>query len=239
MKLMDWLEMRKKELRDNEAITNDIAAQAHLENWALKLFVNADKSDRAGNFGKSVIHSFFTAGLLYDVLTVFGELSEEATQNRKYAKWKAAYIHSCLKNNETPVPGPPRDTDDNTDFDRNMEEGEKFAFCIYPKYTHRCTIKLFAFDCLTNTDNTIAVPATGPREDGASHSDESTDIGDKALSDTPKSDTSTKGSIEEWSSDNRDHGTIMKTEGAIGRILLEMNLKRSLAPWVSWKKVWR
>lgn len=44
--------------------------------------------------------------MLFDVLTTFGELSEEVQQNRKYAKWKAAYIHNCLKNGETPTPGP-------------------------------------------------------------------------------------------------------------------------------------
>lgn len=43
--------------------------------------------------------------MIYDVLTTFGELTDEAVQNRKYAKWKAAYIHNCLKNGETPVPG--------------------------------------------------------------------------------------------------------------------------------------
>ncbi|KOX67716.1 Vacuolar protein sorting-associated protein VTA1 like protein [Melipona quadrifasciata] len=125
MKLMDWLETTKKELHDNEAITNDIAAQAHLENWALKLFLFADKNDRAGNFGKNVVQSFFTAGLLYDVLTVFGELNEEATQNRKYAKWKAAYIHNCIKNNETPVPGPMQEGNENADLNKNMEGAEE------------------------------------------------------------------------------------------------------------------
>lgn len=41
-----------------------------------------------------------------DVLTTFGELTEEIQQNCKYAKWKSAYIHNCLRNGETPVPGP-------------------------------------------------------------------------------------------------------------------------------------
>ena len=41
-----------------------------------------------------------------DVLTTFGELTEEIINNRKYAKWKAAYIHNCLKKGETPLPGP-------------------------------------------------------------------------------------------------------------------------------------
>lgn len=112
MKLMDLLETTKKELRENEAITNEIVAQAHLENWALKLFLYADKRDRAGDFSKATVKSFFSAGLLYDVLTVFGELTEETTQKGKYAKWKATYIHNCLKNGETPVPGP---------LDDNME----------------------------------------------------------------------------------------------------------------------
>lgn len=114
---MTWLEATKKELHDNEAITNDVAAGAHIENWALKLFLFADKNDRASNFAKNVIMSFYTAGLLYDILTVFGELTEEVTQNRKYAKWKAAYINKCLKNGETPVPGPAGQEDDDDTAD--------------------------------------------------------------------------------------------------------------------------
>lgn len=46
---------------------------------------------------------------MFDVLSVFGELTEEVIQNRKYAKWKAAYIHTCLKNGEVPVPGKRKD----------------------------------------------------------------------------------------------------------------------------------
>lgn len=37
---------------------------------------------------------------------MFGELAEEIAAQRKYAKWKATYIHNCLKNGETPLPGP-------------------------------------------------------------------------------------------------------------------------------------
>lgn len=44
--------------------------------------------------------------MIYDVLDTFGEPTEEVQQNKKYAKWKAAYIHNCLKNGEMPVPGP-------------------------------------------------------------------------------------------------------------------------------------
>lgn len=55
---------------------------------------------------RNVVKAFYTAGFLMDVLTTFGEQTEEVQQNCKYAKWKAAYIHNCLRNGETPVPGP-------------------------------------------------------------------------------------------------------------------------------------
>ncbi|CAG9115558.1 unnamed protein product [Plutella xylostella] len=103
--IMDWLEEAKKVHANNDAVSNEVAAQAHLENYALKVFLYADKQDREQNFGKNVVKAFYTAGMIYDVLTTFGELTDEAAQNRKYAKWKAAYIHNCLKNGETPIPG--------------------------------------------------------------------------------------------------------------------------------------
>lgn len=130
LKLMDWLEATKKELHDNEAITNDVAAQAHLENWALKLFLYADKNDRAANFSKSVIQSFYTAKILYDVLTLFGELSVEAAQNRKYAQWKATYINNCFVNGETPVPGPMKEVDDENELKALNDDGKYWPFIL-------------------------------------------------------------------------------------------------------------
>lgn len=49
---MEWLETTKKENSSNEAITNEIVAQAYLENYALKLFTYANQQDLASNFGK-------------------------------------------------------------------------------------------------------------------------------------------------------------------------------------------
>lgn len=50
--LMDWLEKTKSAQKDNEAVAHDIPAQAHLENYALKLFLWADSQDREANFNK-------------------------------------------------------------------------------------------------------------------------------------------------------------------------------------------
>lgn len=48
-------------------------------------------------------------------------MSEESTQNRKYAKYKAAYIHNCLKNGETPIPGPLTEGGEDTPKDDNED----------------------------------------------------------------------------------------------------------------------
>ncbi|KAM9355177.1 vacuolar protein sorting-associated protein VTA1 homolog isoform 2-T2 [Pholidichthys leucotaenia] len=119
VKLMDQLETMKKELSDNESISQEVVGNAHIENYALKLFLYADNEDRAGRFHKNMIKSFYSASLLLDVLSVFGELSEENIQHRKYARWKATYIHNCLKNGETPQSGPIGMDED--------EEGDEFG----------------------------------------------------------------------------------------------------------------
>ncbi|KAG7508252.1 hypothetical protein JOB18_007845 [Solea senegalensis] len=106
VKLMDQLESMKQELGDNDSISQEVVGNAHIENYALKMFLYADNEDRAGRFHKNMIKSFYTASLLLDVLSVFGELSEENIQHRKYARWKATYVHNCLKTGETPVAGP-------------------------------------------------------------------------------------------------------------------------------------
>lgn len=58
LKLMDWLEHEKKSHRDNDTIMNETAAQAYIENYALKLFQWADAMDRASTFNKLVILLF-------------------------------------------------------------------------------------------------------------------------------------------------------------------------------------
>jgi len=121
--LMDSLETTKKaNAATNEAFKDDIVAQALIEEYVLKLFAYADAEDRAERFNKNVIKAFYTAGMLMDVLTQFSELSEEVQHKRKYAKWKAAHIHACLKNGEKPHAGPV-----GWEGEEEEEEGEEGA----------------------------------------------------------------------------------------------------------------
>ncbi|XP_061610923.1 vacuolar protein sorting-associated protein VTA1 homolog isoform X5 [Phyllopteryx taeniolatus] len=124
VKLMDQLESMKMELSDNESITQEVVGNAHIENYALKMFLYADNEDRAGRFHKNMIKSFYTSSLLLDVLSVFGELSDENIQHRKYARWKASYIHNCLKSGETPEAGPI-----GMDLEQEADGDEGFSGC--------------------------------------------------------------------------------------------------------------
>ncbi|KAG1690741.1 Vacuolar protein sorting-associated protein VTA1 [Nymphon striatum] len=102
----------KNARQDEESITNEVVAQAHVENYALKLFLWADAEDRAARPNKNVVKAFYTSSILFDALNTFGELTDEIAHNQKYSKWKAAYIHNCLKNGEVPIPGPMNEEDD-------------------------------------------------------------------------------------------------------------------------------
>eukprot|EP00092_Neocalanus_flemingeri_P107821 GFUD01138391.1.p1 GENE.GFUD01138391.1~~GFUD01138391.1.p1 ORF type:complete len:269 (-),score=104.61 GFUD01138391.1:89-895(-) len=123
--LMDWLEKEKIDKQVNEAITHEVVASAHVENYAMKLFLVADKQDRAANFDKNVVKCFYSAGILFDVMQTFGPLTPEVAHYRKYAKMKAAYIHNCLKNGETPIAGPLAEDDDNDDGEEPPEKHQE------------------------------------------------------------------------------------------------------------------
>lgn len=106
--LMDQLEVIKKDLvgQGEEAVCNDIVGQAHIETKTVNLFTWADTQDRSGVFNKNITKSFYSANLLFDVLSQFDELSDECKVMQKYSKWKATYLHKCAQTGERPKPGP-------------------------------------------------------------------------------------------------------------------------------------
>lgn len=154
--LMDWLEQAKKEHSEVDGITDEVAAAAIIEQYALQLFAFGDRNDQMQRYNKygrvllnfscsaafcinnvtyillmwhlvvtcftvhfcfcrNVIKAFYTAGILMDVLSQFGDVSDDIREKKKYAKWKAAYIHNCLKVGDIPNPGPPKQFDDEDD----------------------------------------------------------------------------------------------------------------------------
>ncbi|KAI9278037.1 Vta1 like-domain-containing protein [Sporodiniella umbellata] len=107
--LLDSLEAQKKTIGENETITNDLVGYAHVENFALKIFLNADNEDRAGKASKKTAKTFLAASIFLELLKTFGELDPEVEAKIKYAKWKATDITKALRDGRTPQIGSPFD----------------------------------------------------------------------------------------------------------------------------------
>lgn len=103
--LMDTLEDLKAKLADNDAVTNDAASSAYVENFALKVFVGADNEDRSGKATRATAKKFLAASQFIELLKIFGNLEPEMGEKIKYAKWKAADIAKAFKGRK-PTPGP-------------------------------------------------------------------------------------------------------------------------------------
>ena len=82
--------------KENDAVVNEVVASAHIENYAMKLFLYADKSDRAGNFTKSVVKSFYSAGILFDVMQCFGEVTPEVGPSLPSFHFTSLLTHNRL-----------------------------------------------------------------------------------------------------------------------------------------------
>ncbi|CDH49572.1 late endosome to vacuole transport-relatedprotein [Lichtheimia corymbifera JMRC:FSU:9682] len=115
--LLDQLEQTKASFGQNEAITNDLVGYAHIENFALKVFMNADNEDRAGKASKKTAKTFLASSIFLELLKSFGELDPEVEAKIKYAKWKAADITKALREGRVPTPGAPGDKEEEREAD--------------------------------------------------------------------------------------------------------------------------
>nr|SVE74887.1 EOG090X0GPB [Daphnia carinata] len=134
--LMDWLEKAKQNMKSNETVSDEIVAQAHLENVAVKLFNWADTEDRQKHYNKNVVKAFYSAGMLLDVCSVFGELNEDVAQQKKYAKWRAAHLHNCLNSGEMPSEPAPKPDEQLINDSENLEYGFSSDLRPEPGHSH-------------------------------------------------------------------------------------------------------
>ncbi|ORZ01184.1 Vta1 like-domain-containing protein [Syncephalastrum racemosum] len=119
-KLLDTLEEWKRNMEgNNEALTNDLVGYAHVENFALKVFLNADNEDRSGKASKKTAKTFLAASVFLELLKTFGEIDPEVEGKIKYAKWKAADIMKALREGRTPTPGAPGEENDEQNDQQN------------------------------------------------------------------------------------------------------------------------
>ncbi|KZW02553.1 DUF605-domain-containing protein [Exidia glandulosa HHB12029] len=105
MGLMDSLEKMKGQLDDSDAL-GDIAGQAYIENFALRVFDVADGEDRSGKATKATAKKFSAAACFLEVLNVFDGIEQEFNDKIRYAKWRAGEISKAVREGRTPAPPP-------------------------------------------------------------------------------------------------------------------------------------
>ncbi|KAK9695625.1 hypothetical protein K7432_012871 [Basidiobolus ranarum] len=122
--LLDNLEQEKKSLANNEIVNDDEKGKAYIEDFAVRVFLNADNEDRAGKASKKTVKTFLAASIFLELLKIFGEVDPEIEEKVKYSKWKATDIMKALKEGRTPHPGPPGWEPSNEMNDENVNSSE-------------------------------------------------------------------------------------------------------------------
>ncbi|KAK7609956.1 Vta1 like-domain-containing protein [Phyllosticta paracitricarpa] len=100
--LMDKLEKIKEQNPDNDAILDEVAAKAYLEQFALETFQRADNTVRANKVTAQTADTFRAAATFLDLLAIWGPLEPEIAAKSKFAKYHALRIAKALKAGEDP-----------------------------------------------------------------------------------------------------------------------------------------
>ncbi|MCJ1479058.1 hypothetical protein MMC13_007742 [Lambiella insularis] len=122
MGLMDKLEQTKLEHSDDDAITDDVAGQAYVEQFGLETFQRAENAIRANKVTRQTADTFQAAATFLELDHIWGEVDPEIASKIKYAKFHALRIAKALKAGEdpnlsNPAPDPPLQGEQSLDPD--------------------------------------------------------------------------------------------------------------------------
>ncbi|KAL2007909.1 hypothetical protein VTN00DRAFT_7891 [Thermoascus crustaceus] len=100
--LMDKLEQFKSENSDNDAVTDNVAAQAYVEQFGLEVFNRADNAVRANKASRQTADTFQAAATFLELCQIWGQLDPEIAAKIKFAKYHAVRIAKAIKAGEDP-----------------------------------------------------------------------------------------------------------------------------------------
>lgn len=131
--LMDKLETAKSG-QPEDAILDDVAAKAYIENFALDTFQRADNAQNSNSVTRQTADTFQAATVFIDLLTIWGPLDQDLSAKSKFAKYHALRIGKAIKAGEDPnetnpkvEPLPQPTVEDGDEFDAEMAGMEKDA----------------------------------------------------------------------------------------------------------------
>jgi vacuolar protein sorting-associated protein VTA1 len=109
--LMDKLEQTKVEHAGNDAILDDVAAKAYIEQFALDTFQRADNAIHTNKASRQTIDTFQAAVTFFDLLnmSIWAPVDVDMMAKSKYAKFHAVRIAKAIKAGEDPNDSNPVD----------------------------------------------------------------------------------------------------------------------------------
>lgn len=99
---MDRLETAKTTHAANDAIIDDLAAKAYVENFALDTFTRAEQAQRDNKVTRQTADTFQAAATFFDTLAIWGAPDQEVAAKTKFAKFHALRIAKAIKSGEDP-----------------------------------------------------------------------------------------------------------------------------------------
>ncbi|WEW58743.1 hypothetical protein PRK78_004211 [Emydomyces testavorans] len=100
--LMDKLEQFKAQHADNDAVTDDTAGQAYVEQFGLETFQRAENAVRAKRASLQTADTFQAAATFLELCQIWGQLDPEVSAKIKFAKFHALRIAKAVKAGEDP-----------------------------------------------------------------------------------------------------------------------------------------
>ncbi|KZT30903.1 DUF605-domain-containing protein [Neolentinus lepideus HHB14362 ss-1] len=91
-----------------DAVEDEAASAAYVENFALRVFESADSEDRKGQATRATAKKFLAAANFLEMLKIFDKnvIPDSHDEKIRYAKWKAADIAKAFREGRKPTPGP-------------------------------------------------------------------------------------------------------------------------------------
>ncbi|KKY24999.1 hypothetical protein UCRPC4_g02170 [Phaeomoniella chlamydospora] len=100
--VMDKLEQFKDANSDNDAVIDDLAGKAYIEQFGLETFQRADNAVRADKASRQTADTFQASATFLELLQIFGPIDPEIATKIKYAKYHALRIAKAIKAGEDP-----------------------------------------------------------------------------------------------------------------------------------------
>lgn len=100
--LIERLEATKTERADDDAVVDNTAGQAYVEQFAQETFSRAERAMRANKVTRQTADTFDAAATFYDLTREWGTPEPEVLKRIKFAKWNAARILRAIREGRDP-----------------------------------------------------------------------------------------------------------------------------------------